>query len=64
LLSDIDAEESYAFGDFFGDSSEALVCRLEDGVVFNSGQTMLMFHVDPLMRRFSEIIDRVVEGGL
>jgi hypothetical protein len=64
LLSDIDAEESYIVGDYFGENSEPLVCRLEDGVVFISGQAMLMFHGDPLMRRFSEIIDRVVEAGL
>jgi hypothetical protein len=38
------------------------VCRLEDGLVFSSGQTM--FHGDPLMRRVSEIIDHVVEAGL
>jgi hypothetical protein len=63
LLSDTEAQLSYTVGDF-GESSEPLLCRLKDGVVFSSGQTMLMFHGDPLMRRVSEIIDRVVEAGL
>jgi hypothetical protein len=63
LLSDIEAEESYIVGDF-GEKSETLLCMLEDGVVYSSGQTMLMFYGGPLMKRFSEIIDPVVEAGL
>jgi len=49
---------------FFGENSEPLLCRLEDGVVFNSGRTMLMLHGDPLMKRVNEIINGVVEAGL
>jgi hypothetical protein len=64
LMDDINAEFIYANGDFVGENSETLVCGLEDGVVFNTGQSMAMFHGDPLMRRFNEIIDRVVEAGL
>jgi hypothetical protein len=64
LLTDMVAEEMHAFGGYFGQKSEPLVCGLEDGVVFTSGQTMLMFQGDPLMRRVSQIIDRVVEAGL
>jgi hypothetical protein len=64
FLSDLDAEERFALGDFFGEYSEPLVCKLEDGVFFQTGLTMVMFHGDPLLRRINEIIDRVVEAGL
>jgi hypothetical protein len=64
LLSDIVAERFYANGLLFGENSEPLLCRLEDGVVFKHGLSMIMFHGDPLMKRVTEIIDRVVEAGL
>jgi hypothetical protein len=64
LLVDVVAEWQYAVGDYIGENSEPLVCRLEDGVVFTTGLTMLMFHGDPLMKRVTEIIDRVVEAGI
>jgi len=51
-------------GDYIGKNSEPLLWKLEDGVFFPFGQSMLMFHGDPLMRRVNEIIDRVVEAGL
>jgi len=47
-----------------GENSRPLLRRIEDGVVFTGGQTMLMFHGDPLMRRVTEIVDRVIEAGL
>jgi len=64
LLVDKIAEEKYATGDFVGENSVSLLCRLEDGVVFKTGLTMAMFHGDPLLRRVNEIIDLVVEAGL
>jgi len=64
LISDVLAELNYAIGHFLGKNSEPLVCRLEDGVVFSSGLTMIMFHEDPLLRRVTEIIDRLVEAGI
>jgi hypothetical protein len=64
LLLDIAAEQDYASGYLLGENSEPLICRLEDGVVFNSGLTMIMFYGDPLIMRVTEIIDRVVEAGL
>jgi hypothetical protein len=64
LLVDLNAEEIYARGDFFGENSEPLLCRLEDGVVYSYGLTMIMFQGDPLLRRVNEIIDRVVEAGI
>jgi hypothetical protein len=64
LLNDKFAEDNYARGNFVGENSEPLLCRLEDGVVYSYGQSMVMFHGDPLMRRFNEIIDRMVEAGL
>jgi len=64
LLADMGAEEHYATGDFVGEYSEPLVCRLEEGVVSTTGLTMVMFHADPLMRRVTKIIDRVIEAGI
>jgi len=64
LIPDMMAEEYYAKGDFVGDNSKPLVCRLEDGVFLNTGLAMIMFHGDPLMGRVNKIIDRVVEAGL
>jgi hypothetical protein len=63
-LSDISAELMYASGLFVGENSEPLLCKLEDGVYLRSGLTMLMLQGDPLLRRVSEIIDRVVEAGI
>ena len=64
LLIDKFAEDSYAIGDFVGENSEPLLCSLEDGVVYTFGLSMIMFHGDPLMKRVTEIIDRVFEAGL
>jgi hypothetical protein len=64
IFPDHYAEESYANGFFLGENSEPLVCKLEDGVIFQTGHTMLMFHGDPLLRRVTEIIDRVFESGM
>ena len=64
LLVDKVAEDNYARGSYIGENSELLVCKLEDGVVYSFGQTMVMFHGDPLLKRVNDIIDRVVEAGL
>jgi hypothetical protein len=64
LLADIFGEESYAFGFNVGEISEHLFCGLEDRVVLITSLTMIMFHGEPLMRRVTEIIDRVVEAVL
>ena len=64
LLVDKNAEDNYASGGFVGENSEPLLCRLEDGVVYSTGLTMVMVYGDPLMRRVNEIIDRVVEAGV
>jgi hypothetical protein len=64
LISDIMAEINYAVGDFLSKNSEHLVCRLNDGVVFSSRITLIMYHGDPLMRRVNELIYRVVEAGI
>jgi hypothetical protein len=62
LMTGIDAEIIFNVGYFVGENSEPLVCRLEDGVVFKTDLSMIMFHGDPLMKRVTEIIDRVVES--
>jgi hypothetical protein len=64
FLSDMEAEILSASGSLFGENSEPLLCKLEDGIFYNSGLIMVMFHGDPLIRRVTEIIDRVVEAGL
>jgi len=56
--------EIYALGELVGENSEPLLCKIEDGVFYRFGLSMLMFHGDPLMRRVNEIIERVVEAGL
>jgi hypothetical protein len=63
-MLDKEFEDIYASGGFVGENSEPLLCRLDDGIVYRTGQSMLMFHGDPLLRRFSEIIDRVVQAGM
>ena len=40
------------------------MCRLEDGLVYNNGLRNIMLNGNPLLRRVTEIIDRVVEAGL
>jgi hypothetical protein len=64
LLDDTNARAFYEFGEYVGENSEPLLCKLEDGVVFKSFLSMIMFHGDPLMKRVNEIIERVVEAGL
>jgi hypothetical protein len=64
VMNDMRAEVFFATGDFVGENSEPLVCRLEDGFVYSTGRIMIMLYGDPLLRRVTEIIDRVVEAGL
>jgi hypothetical protein len=54
----------YVSGVFCGENSEPLLCRLEDGVLFTHGLSMVMLYGDPLLRQVTEIIDRVVEAGI
>jgi hypothetical protein len=63
-FADLDFEMFYAYGTMLGDISEPLICRLEDGIVNNEGLRMAMLQADPLMRRVTEIIERVVEAGI
>ena len=58
------AENNYAAGTFVGENSEPLLCRLEDGIIFKTGQSMIIFRRDPLLRQASEIIGSVLEAGL
>ena len=64
MLSDLSAEERNAFGTFVGQNSEPLLCKLEDGIFLQTGRTIIMLHIDPLMRRVTEVVGRVVEAGL
>jgi hypothetical protein len=64
LLSDIVVETYYAGGFYIGENSETSLCSLEDKVVLNHGISMVMLHGDPLLKRVTEIIGRVVEAGI
>ena len=48
LLVDNNAEGIYASGGLVGENSETLLCRLEDGIVYSTGLTMVIFHGDLL----------------
>jgi hypothetical protein len=63
-LSEEWLDVNYVAGFFCGENSEPLLCRLEDGVIFTTGLSMVMLYGDPLLRRVTEIIDRVVEAGI
>jgi hypothetical protein len=64
MAIDIGIEIIYAFLDILGENTEHLLCKLEDGVVYNDGLRMVMLNGDPLMKRVTEIIDHVVEAGI
>jgi len=64
LFSDLNFEIRYAKGSLLGDNSDPVLCRLEDGILYNEGLRMTMLKGYPLMRRLIDIIDRVVETGL
>ena len=44
--------------------TEPSMCKLENGVVYNEDLRMVMLNGDPLLRRVSEIIVRLVEAGI
>ena len=64
LFSDRYPEIYYAIGDMLGENSEPLKCRLEDEVLCSDGLRMKMLQGRSLMKRVTEIVDRVVEAGL
>jgi hypothetical protein len=64
FLEDMEAEIMFAFSTLNHENSEPVLCKLEDGMIYNDALSMILFHGDPLLRRVSEIIDRVVEAGL
>jgi len=64
LLGELNTEVHFALGHYIGENSERLLCSLENGVVYTDGLRMAMLQGDPLKRRVSEIIDRVVEAGI
>jgi hypothetical protein len=61
---DLYVEHWFALGFLVGENNKPLLGKLEDGMVYNDGLSMIMFHGDPMLRRVSEIIDRVVEAGI
>jgi hypothetical protein len=63
-LDDDFVAESFALGFYLGENTKPLLCGLEDGILRQNGLTMIMLHGDPLMRRVTEIIDRVVAAGI
>jgi hypothetical protein len=61
-LFDMVAEGIYSIGNSFGENSELLLCRLENGVVFSFRRSMIKCHGDQLLKRVTVIIDRVDEA--
>jgi hypothetical protein len=53
-----------AAGDFLEEDSKPLLCKLEDGLVYTSGLSMVMLYGDPQLRRVTEITDRVFQAGI
>jgi hypothetical protein len=64
FLTDKDFEILSASGYIFGHNGEPLLCRIDDGVFFNTGAVMTMLYGDPLLKRVNDIFGRVVEAGL
>jgi hypothetical protein len=64
FAEDLDVEQWFYLDKKDRGTSETSLCKLEDEMVYNHGLSMIMFHGDPLLRRVSEIIDRVVAAGL
>jgi hypothetical protein len=64
FVQDFRVETMISIGELVSENSEPLLCKLEDGTVYYDSISMVMVHGDPLLRRVSEIIDRVVEAGL
>ena len=64
LFADDDIDEEFALGLYCDENSRTFLCWMEDGVFRQTGLTMIMLHGDPLLRRVTEIIDRVVVAGL
>ena len=63
FMSDLSSEINIDYAYSLGKSSKPWFCRLENGMVYNKGLRMVMMKGDPLLRRISEIFDRVVEAG-
>jgi hypothetical protein len=57
-------EENFVLSNFVGENSKPLFCRLENELLFHYNTTLIMMYGDLLMRRVTEIIDRVVEAGV
>ena len=49
MINDIMAADSLASGVLLGENTEPLFCRLEDGVVYSKGYSMVMLYGAPLM---------------
>jgi hypothetical protein len=64
FLSDYVFQIQSAIGLHVGENGEPLLCRIDDGVFFNTQSVMLMFYGEPLLNRINDIFGRVVEAGL
>jgi hypothetical protein len=64
FYDELSIERYYSQGNCVGEKSQPMMCKLEYGLDYIKGLTMVMFHGDPLLRRVSEIVDRVVQAGL
>jgi hypothetical protein len=64
FLSDYNFQIQYDRGLLVGGNGERLLCRIDDGVFFNTESVMLMFYGEPLLKRINDIFGRFLEAGL
>jgi hypothetical protein len=64
MLPENNFEENFVLSNIIGENSKPLFCRLEDEILFHYSTTLIMSYGDPLMRRITEIIDRLVEAAV
>ena len=61
--SDLNAEIENDIAYSSGKTSEPMFCMFENGDIYDEGLRLVMLNGDPLLRRVSVIIDRLVEAG-
>jgi len=61
FISDRSAVINIDYAHILSKSSKSWFCRLQNEMVYNKGLRMVMMKGEPLLRRVSKILDRVVE---
>jgi hypothetical protein len=58
FLSDYYFQIHSEMGQSVGGNGEPLLCRIDDGVFFNTESVMIMFYGEPLLKRINDIFGR------